>query len=379
MPGHELARSIVQVTLWNSTYLGNFMSSQLVLAAAVREQLGLGTHLVLGDGALGQPYLAELDAAGVTWSVLPRARSGWRTHLDGVLQEQAAALAHTHFTHADIKTARATASLGLPCVWHIHSGFNGYSLQQRLKDLVKMRGVARRHVARVVAVSPWLGELARRRGVPSRLIEVVPNPIVVERFAQLPDRAAARERFGLEADAEVVLAFGWWPEAKGVDVLTDALAVAAERRPKLRALLVGEEEMRSFLAQRLPQQPHWLRQSGFVSDAAWLFAAADVFVSASRHEGQPAAVGEALACGVPVVMSDIAGTASWAQAPNVLTFPSEDSRALVARLDELLADPFAKRAQAGERSRRWAREHSGVDAWCARLCGLYRSLLAPAS
>src|SRR5664279_2999234 len=44
-------RSVVQVTLWNSPYLGNFMSSELVLAGAVRARFGLGTHFVLEHGA----------------------------------------------------------------------------------------------------------------------------------------------------------------------------------------------------------------------------------------------------------------------------------------------------------------------------------------
>ncbi len=378
MPGHEIVRSVVQVTLWNSPYLGNFMASQLLLTQMVHAQLGLGTHFVLADGALGQPYLADLDAAGATWSVLPPARGEWKGHLERVVHDRAAALVHTHFTAADLPAARVAASAGVPCVWQIHSGFNGYPLSQRAKDLIKMRMFARRRVSRIVAVSPWLGELAHRRGVPRELIDVVPNPIVLERFAQLPDRAAARARFGLDDGAHVALCFGWWPEAKGVDVFLDALSAAADRHPSLQALLVGEERMCSFLDERLPERPPWLRLSGFVSDSTWLFAAADVFVSASRHEGHPAAIGEALACGLPVVMSDIEGTAGWGAAPGVCTFPPEDASALAARLDGLLSDSSQLGAVDGARSRAWARAHSGLDTWYERLCALYGRLLPPA-
>jgi glycosyltransferase involved in cell wall biosynthesis len=367
--------AIVQVTLWNSPYLGNVMMSQLALAEAVRAELGLGTHFVLAAGAEDQPWLADLDAAGTTWSVLPAGRARWRAHLDRVLDARAAALVHAHFTAADLPAAAAAAAAGIPCVWHVRTGFNGYPPRQRAKDLLKMRIVARRRVARIVAVSPWLADLARRRGAPAERIDVVPNAIVVERFAQLPDRAAARARFGLDPDADVVLGLGWWPEVKGVDVLLDALEDVAERRPGMEALLVGEEQMRAFLAERAPAMPRWLRTSGFVSDSAWLFAAADVFVSASRHEGQSSAIGEALACGLPVVMSDIPGTAGWSAAPHVETFPSGDAGALAARLERVLADPPSAREAAGEENRRWARGHVGIGTWCARLCALYRTLL----
>jgi glycosyltransferase involved in cell wall biosynthesis len=363
------------VTLWNSPYLGNFMSSELALAGAVRAELGLGTHFVLAHGAEGQPWLAELDAAGVTWSILPKERGAWREHLDRVAAEQHAAIVHSHFTYADLQAAGTAATAGVPCVWHVRTGFTGYPLRQRAKDLLKLRIVARRRVARIVTVSQWLADLAVRRGAPRGRIETVPNAIVSERFANPPDRAAARERFGLDADADVVLCLGWWPGIKGVDVFLDALQSIAERHPKLNALLVGEEEMRSFLAERLPKQPSWLRTSGFVDDSAWLFAAADVFVSPSRAEGQSSAVGEALACGLPVVMSDIPGTALWGGAPAVVTFPSENAPALAAELEQLLGAPRPQRTAAGAQNRDWLRRNYSLDAWSGRMCAIYRSLL----
>jgi glycosyltransferase involved in cell wall biosynthesis len=370
-----IARSVVQVTLWNSPYLGNFMSSELALAEEVRKQFGLGTHFVLATGAEGQPWLGELDLAGITWSILPPERRAWRAHLDSVIDEHGGALLHAHFTAADLQTASAAAAARVPCVWHIRTGFNGYPLRQRAKDILKMRIVARRRVARIIAVSPWLAGFARRRGAPGERIETVPNAIVIERFAQLPAPIAARERFGLDAGADVILCLGWWPEVKGVDVFIDALQLIAERHPTLNALLVGEEQMRSFVAERFPVQPSWLRLSGFVSDSAWLFAAANIFVSASRHEGQSSAIGEALACGLPVVMSDIPGTAGWGAAPNLLTFPSEDVGALAARLEQLLEDSRQARALAGRQNRDWMLTHFAIDSWCEQICAIYRTLL----
>jgi glycosyltransferase involved in cell wall biosynthesis len=369
-------RSILQVTLWNSPYLGNFMSSELAFAGAARDRLGLGTHFVLGDGAQGQPWLVDLEAAGATWSILPSRRSAWRSHLAATAGELDVALVHTHFSAADLAGAAVASSVGAPCIWHLRTGFNRYSLRQRLKDIVKMRIVSRRRVDRIIAVAPWLADLARRRGMPQDRIRVLPSPITIDRFTNLPSRDEARKRFGLDPHATVLLALGWWPEVKGVDVLIDAVEPLARRYPTMQALLVGEEPMRSFLASRLPSQPPWLRLSGFVNDSAWLFAAADIFVSASRHEGQPAAIGEAIACGLPVVMSDIAGSASWAAAPHVSTFPSEEPASLCARLDALLAEDTRTRDGAGLENRRWAENHLGTGPWCDALCAIYSEVLA---
>src|SRR6202035_5229732 len=112
-----------------------------------------------------------------------------------------------------------------------------------------------------------------------------------------------------------------------------------------------------------------------LSDVERLYAAADVFISASRHEGHSSAIGEALACGLPVVTSDIAGSALWRAAPGVLTFPSEDAGALAERIEQLLDDSPHARAAAGAQARGWAEGHLGIASWCAQVCALYRTLL----
>lgn len=372
-------RSIIQVTLWNSPYLGNFMSSELAFARAAQARFGLGTHFVLGDGAEEQGWLEDIEAQGGTWSVLPPKISRWHSHIKRVVGEYDPALLHTHFTAADLQSASIASRAGVPCVWHIRTGFTGHSLQQRAKDLVKWRLVAQRRVARIVAVSTWLGELVCRRGAPRDRVEVLPNPVMLDRFARLPDRAQARERFGLDPHADVVLALGWWPEVKGVDVFLRSMEAIAAQHPSTNALLVGNEQMDEYLAKHLPNRPAWLHTSPFVEDAAWLFAAADTFVSASRHEGQSSAIGEAIACGLPVVMSDIAGTAWWGNAPNVLTFPSEDAPALAARLEQLFARSPGARAASSAKNRDWAHAHLGHETWCERLCEIYGELLEPAT
>lgn len=368
-------QTVVQVTLWKSAYLGNFMLSQLALARELRARLDLNTHFVLAPEAEGRAWLGDLDAAGMSWSIIPRDRSKWRAHLDEVIGERDTALLHTHFTAADLQGAGAAAAAGVPCVWHIRTGFNGYPLLRRAKDLIKLRLIARRRVARIITVSPWLSEFARRRGAPAERIETLPDAIALERFSRMPSGASARERFGLDPDAEVVLCLGWWPEVKGVDLLMQAVQLLAGAHPRLAVLLVGEEPMSSYLAEHVPQLPSWLHETGFVDDSAWLFAAADIFVSASRHEGQSTAVGEALACGLPVVMSDIPGTAGWGGAPKVLSFPSEDAGALAARLEQLLDEPREERDAAAARNRDWLLDHCTIEDWCERMCAIYAELL----
>lgn len=366
-------RSVIQVTVWDSPYLGNFMSSQLVLADVVAAELGLETHLVMAEGARDQPWLVELDRPHLSWSILPpHGRVGRRRHLERVAREHGAAIIHSHFTEADVEAFGAARRCGARCIWQMHTGFPTYSIRQRAKDVLKVRVLGRR-VDRVIAVSEWVATLARRRGFPVDGLVVLPNAIVLDRFASLPDRDAARARFALAPDADVVLALAWWPEAKGADVVLGALERLAARRDGVVGLVVGEERLEQFVLASVPDDVPWLRLTRFVDDAAWLYAAADVFVSASRHEGYSYAVGEALACGLPVVLSDIEGTRLFTDAPGTFTVPAGDAEALAGRLAKVLADP--QRDILGAENRRWAQRHLGVERWCSRMLELYRELL----
>ena len=366
-------RSVVQVTLWNSPYLGNFMSSQLLLAEAVRKELGLATHLVLAEGALGQPWLPELERPYLSWSILPE-RGHWPRihHLERVVRERRAAIVHSHFTYADLEALAAARRRGVKCVWQMHTGFEAYSLRQRLKDIVKV-GLLGRPVDRVVAVSDWVATLARRRGFRTDQVVLIPNAIVLDRFAALPDKTEARARLGLDGQSEVALALAWWPEAKGADIVLAALERLSVDRPALVGLLVGEERLERFVQETLPGGAPWLRLTRFVEDARSLYAASDVFVSASRHEGYSYAVGEALACGLPVILSDIDGTRFFAEAPGSFTFASGDPNALAAQLASVLADP--RRSSLGEANREWTLQHLTIAPWCERMLALYRELL----
>lgn len=366
-------RSVIQVTVWDSPYLGNFMSSQLVLADAVAAELGLATHLVVAEGARDQPWLAELDRPHLSWSILPpHGRTRRRRHLEQVARDHEAAIVHSHFTEADVEAVLAARRCGAGCVWQMHTGFAEYSMRQRTKDVFKV-GVLGRRVDRVIAVSDWVAALARRRGFPAERVIVLPNAIVLDRFASLPDRDAARARFALAPDADVVLALAWWPEVKGADVVLAALERLTAGRDGIVGLLVGEERMEEFVRASVPDNVRWLRLTRFVDDAAWLYAAADVFVSASRHEGYSYAVGEALACGLPVVLSDIEGTRLFADAPGTSTVPVGDAEALAERLGQVLADP--ERDTLGAENRSWAHRHLGIDRWSSRMLELYRELL----
>ena len=169
---------------------------------------------------------------------------------------------------------------------------------------------------RVIAVSQSLADLAGRLGAPAERIRVIPNGIDGGLFRP-GSKAEARHALGLPADRPLLVSVGGLTDRKGhhriIELLPSLLtaypdllfavvggpSVEGDTGPKLRALtseLGLSEHVRLVGACAHEQIPTWLR-------------AADLFCLATRNEGRPNAVIEAMACGLPVVTTDVGGNA----------------------------------------------------------------------
>lgn len=168
-------------------------------------------------------------------------------------------------------------------------------------------------VDRVVALSPSEAEEARQcwaaRGLAlgADRVAVVPNGVDLSAFAALPPRHEARSRFGL-GDGPVVLFFGRLTPRKGLTLLLDAFARIAGAHPAAQVLIAGPDHGAGKPAEahaRALGLEAQVRFAGFLSGDARLaaYAAADLFVLPAVGEGLPLAALEALACGVPALLS----------------------------------------------------------------------------
>ncbi len=188
------------------------------------------------------------------------------------------------------------------------SGLLRWKPVQRLYDLVE--GFVFSRVDVVHLLSQEAHEYYRRRHPRQRQkFRVIPNFIDTSTFTPA-DRGTARPLFGLgEADLAVVYAGRLSPE-KRVDHLIAAFAEVARVRPTARLLIggAGPEEAR-LRRQAAALALERVRFLGTLSrpDVRLLLSSADVVVLPSVFEGFPMAALEALACGVPVVATDVGG------------------------------------------------------------------------
>lgn len=222
----------------------------------------------------------------------------------------------------------ATAAVGLahPAALHLatfHAPWSGErGRRSGLADRLRAAGARRldrssvRGAARVVVLSRFAADLARTcAGVPPHELRVVAPGVDVDRFVPLaaPDRDAARRRFTFPPDAIVLLAVRRLVPRTGVDLLIDAVAhgsLASRDRGKLHLVIAGDGPERGALERRAADGGGAARVAflGAVDDADLprLLAAADLCVLPSRAlEGFGLVTLEALACGTPVLATDV--------------------------------------------------------------------------
>jgi glycosyltransferase involved in cell wall biosynthesis len=150
-------------------------------------------------------------------------------------------------------------------------------------------------------------------GVPPPLISVIHNAIDTEEWAPVSIRPTLREELSISYDSLVLGYVGRIMPEKDLDTWLRAAAVVAQQYPEAQFVLVGEGRDASTLSQlqRLSTDLGIAERVYFPGYRAQLlpvYAALDLFVLTSRREGLPNSVLEAMAMGLPVVTTDVAGT-----------------------------------------------------------------------
>jgi glycosyltransferase involved in cell wall biosynthesis len=242
---------------------------------------------------------------------------GFESAARDLIRQYAIQVMHAHEvrTVENWRLAPVINRLGLPLLVSPHGTLpydTGRGSVKRLWDRLFARRLLPRF-DRVIALTSHEADEARAiwsaSGVPlpDERISIVPNGIHVEDFAHLPDPAPFRARWELSA-GPVVLFLGRLHERKGLQFLILAFAQAAQNVPDARLLIVGPDEgKRAALEAQIEQLNLGERVifTGLLTGADKLaaLAAADLFALPAVGEGFSMAVLEAMACGLPVLLT----------------------------------------------------------------------------
>ena len=198
---------------------------------------------------------------------------------------------------------------------------------------------------------------------------------VIERADAAGRRVRVRSALGLDPDAFVIGHFARFHPMKDHGGFLAAVARLAPEAPELRVLLAGRgmDEGNPELRAR-PELAPRVHALGERRDIPELLCACDLLCVSSRWgEAFPNVVGEAMACGVPCVVTDV-GDCARIVGDTGRVVPPGDPDALAGALRELRAKGAAERERLGAAARERVRVHHGLEAVVAAYADLYGAL-----
>lgn len=234
-----------------------------------------------------------------------------------------------------------------------------------------------RIASKVIGVSDSLRRLAVQLGAPEDKTVAIGNAVDSYRFRP-ESRTVARERLGLNDADPVMISVGWLIERKGFHRVIELMPALLQHHPNLRYLIVGgaagADSMEAQLKQQVAAaglQDHVLFLGPMQPDALkWPLSAADLFVLATRREGWANVFLEAMACGLPVVATDVDGNTEVVCSPELgVTVPFGDASALQMAISSSLVKRWDKAA---------IRRHAEENSWDNRvtaLCALFADVV----
>jgi glycosyltransferase involved in cell wall biosynthesis len=289
-------------------------------------------------------------------------------------------LLHVHDPRA-LPIARAAAAfLRIPLVYTVHlpvTGDTGHGsgARRRLYGIAEGALLRLAPPGRIVHVSARSLAASGQAGANRRLV-LVPNGVDLERAPAPHPRDRVRAVLGVRPDACAAVSVARLVPQKGLDVLLDALASAADGS-NLELWLAGDGPERAALEARAVRLGlvGRVRFLGRRDDVPDLLAAGDLFVLASRHETTPIALLEAMAAGRACIATDVGdcpamlahGEAGRIVAPG-------DVRGLAAALLAVAADG-GLRERLGRSARDRARLFSDLT-MAERTAAVYETVLA---
>lgn len=336
---------------------------------APRRETQRGFEVVFPRFLSAPAVLRRLDGLAMALGAWPRLRQLRRAGRLDVID--------AHFGYPDGYAAGLLGRwLGVPVTITLRGTESRHANDPALRPLL---AAGLRRADRVFSVSESLRQVALKLGVDPSRTRVVGNGVDITRFQPLP-QAECRAALGLPADAPVLVTVGGLCERKGFHRVMAVLPELLRDFPNLKYLAVGGPSPEGDWTEQLKRMAIELQLQHCVvftgplppDELSRVLSAADVFVLSTRNEGWANVFLEAMACGLPVVTTQVGGNAEVVNQPELgKVLPFGDAPALAEALKRALRQRWDRAA---------IRRHAEANVWDRRIDDLeaeFRALAAP--
>lgn len=324
------------------------------LGVAGEEAAATGTPVTLLDAAPRKRF----SPTGV-WKL-----SRW-------LKEQHIDVVHSHVYNAHVYAVLAARLAGLPVVMHHHKTFN----RARRRRWLTLRLLSKFTAAQITLSEQTREDIIAALRVPREITHVMTNTVDTRQFMPHPDRAALRRSLDLPEDGLIIGGVASLSGQKNHSATIRLMQGMKKVLPACQGMIFGEGVMRPTLESEIAatQTGDVLRLMGNKRPIAPWMQALDVLLLPSTWEGQPMVLLQGLACGVPMVASDIEGNVATLGADHPGLFKLGDDADYLEKTRLCLTDADFRSRVLKHQAATWATQPKMAD-YDRQLAELYASL-----
>jgi glycosyltransferase involved in cell wall biosynthesis len=278
-------------------------------------------------------------------------------------------------------TAARLARSKAPVLWNVRHSLEDLQNEKRLTAAI-IRYCARLSGKTAVVIYNSSSAMKQHQAIGYSMENslVIPNGFDIDKFkpSELL-RGEVRNELGIEDDNPLVGIIGRYHPIKAHADFLRAAAICARILPGARFLMAGEgiessnrELMEMAAASGIPKKFLLLGKRG---DVDRLLPALDLLALSSRSEGFPNVLGEAMACGVPCVTTNV-GDCAWIVGDTGSIVPPGNPDLFGQALAEMLLKPGSDRAIRGVAARERVEQLFSLESVLRRYEELYRSIIS---
>lgn len=312
---------------------------------------------------------------------IPDLRALWR--LVRMLKEEPPDVIQTWMYHANLMGGFAAKMAGdIPLVWGIHhSNFDPQKSKRRTVWTMKAAALLSSRIPRGIICC---GEAPRRvhiqAGYDAKKITVIPNGFDLVNFRPDPTaRISVRRELGIPIEAPIIGLVARFHPKKDHQTFVEATGLLHQTRPDAHFVLCGDG-----ISSENQELTAWIEQAGIRNrtkllgvrnDMPRLMAAFDIVTSSSSYgEGFPIVLGEAMACGVPCVATDVGDSALILGATGRVV-PAQKPISLASAWSEMLGIGLEQRSGLGQAARRRIEQYFSLPMIVRRYENLYKEVV----
>ena len=377
-----MSRTLIHIADFATPHSGGFVSSLESLGVHAKAE-GFRTVFIFPEAAKRTQWAIEMMKNGYILYFLPPNQSVFALVkiIKQIAKNESAEIIHTHFSNYNFPATIASLLLNwennaVRTVWHFHSDWRiRMTLKRKIKDFILYKVLG--HYVYGISVSENIKENIVARGMPRGRIYYVPNGFDINRVTSSQRSAEIiRQEIGIPEGKKVFLAFGWEPITKGVDLLLAAFDTLVTQSTDTVLFLVGTDDMKQYVENWTRGiRRDWIILAEPRETVADFYKVSDVFVSASRSEGFPYSVAEAMAAKLPIVSSNIPAL-HWARnVEGVAFFESGNENSLFQAMKKVLEWSEAERTQKTSTSNKFVSEHYSLEKWSENIIEIYQMIL----